>query len=36
MARMGLCGATMRLPMTPLAAGHEAVVEGALREVGLV
>ncbi|HSV54162.1 MAG TPA: 4-hydroxy-tetrahydrodipicolinate synthase [Burkholderiaceae bacterium] len=31
MARMGLCGGTMRLPMTALAASNEAVVEGALR-----
>jgi 4-hydroxy-tetrahydrodipicolinate synthase len=31
MARMGLCGGTMRLPMTALASSNEAVVEGALR-----
>lgn len=31
MARMGLCGGTMRLPMTALATSNEAVVEGALR-----
>jgi 4-hydroxy-tetrahydrodipicolinate synthase len=36
MARMGLCGGTMRLPMTPLAASNEAVVEGALRASGLL
>ena len=36
MARMGLCGATMRLPMTPLAASNEAVVETALRTSGLI
>ena len=36
MARMGLCGATLRLPMTPLEASNEAVVEGALRQCGLV
>jgi 4-hydroxy-tetrahydrodipicolinate synthase len=36
MARMGLCGPTMRLPMTPLAAANEPVVEGALRACGLL
>ncbi|KQP22613.1 4-hydroxy-tetrahydrodipicolinate synthase [Pseudorhodoferax sp. Leaf267] len=36
MARMGLCGGTMRLPMTPLAASNEPVVEGALRASGLL
>ena len=36
MARMGLCGGTMRLPMTPLTQGNEAVVEGALRSSGLL
>lgn len=36
MARMGLCGPTLRLPMTPLEASHEATVEGALRQCGLV
>jgi 4-hydroxy-tetrahydrodipicolinate synthase len=36
MARMGLCGGAMRLPMTPLAASNEAVVEGALRASGLL
>ena len=36
MARMGLCGATMRLPMTPLASQHEATVEAALRASGLL
>jgi 4-hydroxy-tetrahydrodipicolinate synthase len=36
MARMGLCGGAMRLPMTPLAAANEAVVEAALRSVGLL
>ena len=36
MARMGLCGPTLRLPMTPLEALNEAVVEGALRQCGLV
>ncbi len=36
MARMGLCGGTLRLPMTPLSAANEAVVEAALRASGLV
>jgi len=36
MARMGLCGGALRLPMTPLAAGNEAVVEAALRQSGLL
>ena len=36
MARMGLCGATLRLPMTPLESANEPVVEGALRACGLI
>ena len=36
MEKMGLCGGTMRLPMTPLAKTNEAVVEGALRACGLI
>jgi len=36
MARLGLCGGTMRLPMTPLSSAHEAAVEGALRASGLL
>ena len=36
MARMDLCGGTMRLPMTPIAKSNEAVVEGALRSAGLI
>ena len=36
MGRMGLCGGAMRLPMTRLAAGHEPVVENALRTAGLI
>ncbi|HAU57083.1 MAG TPA: 4-hydroxy-tetrahydrodipicolinate synthase, partial [Comamonadaceae bacterium] len=36
MARLGLCGGTLRLPMTPLSQGNEAVVEGALRAAGLL
>jgi 4-hydroxy-tetrahydrodipicolinate synthase len=36
MARMGLMGAALRLPMTPLAQANQAVVEGALRGAGLI
>jgi 4-hydroxy-tetrahydrodipicolinate synthase len=36
MARLGLCGGALRLPMTPLAAGHESTVEAALRASGLL
>jgi 4-hydroxy-tetrahydrodipicolinate synthase len=36
MARMGLCGPALRLPMTPLAAAHTPAVEAALRASGLV
>jgi 4-hydroxy-tetrahydrodipicolinate synthase len=36
MARMGLCGGALRLPMTPLAPANEAVVEAALRAGGLL
>jgi 4-hydroxy-tetrahydrodipicolinate synthase len=36
MQRMGLCGSTLRLPMTPLTAANTAVVESALRTCGLV
>jgi 4-hydroxy-tetrahydrodipicolinate synthase len=36
MARMGLCGGALRLPMTPLAAANEPVVEAALRASGLL
>jgi len=36
MARMGLMGGALRLPMTPLATANEAVVEGALRACGLL
>jgi 4-hydroxy-tetrahydrodipicolinate synthase len=36
MARMGLCGGTLRLPMTQMSASFEPVVEGALRAAGLV
>jgi 4-hydroxy-tetrahydrodipicolinate synthase len=36
MARMGLCGPTMRLPMTEMEASNGPVVEGALRAAGLL
>ena len=36
MARMGLCGPTLRLPMTPLEASNIATVEGALLATGLI
>ena len=35
-ARMGLCGGAMRLPMTPLTPANEPVVEAALRAAGLL
>ena len=36
MQRMGLCGGTLRLPMTPLTPANQAVVEGALRACALL
>ncbi len=36
MARLAKCGGTLRLPMTTLSAANEAVVENALRAVGLL
>lgn len=36
MARMGLCGGTMRLPLTQLSESQWPVVEGALRATGLL
>lgn len=36
MARLGLCGGAMRLPMTPLAEANEPIVEQALRDSGLL
>ena len=35
-SRMGLCGPTMRLPMTPLSTGSVDTVENALRLTGLI
>ena len=36
MMRMGLCGPTMRLPMTELTAASQPSVEAAMRQVGLI
>jgi 4-hydroxy-tetrahydrodipicolinate synthase len=36
MARMGLCGPTLRLPMTQLEAANAPVVEAALKVTGLL
>ena len=36
MARMGLCGAALRLPMVPLSATGQTLVEQALRDAGLL
>jgi len=36
MARMGLCGPTLRLPMTPLQPAFHAQVEAALRSAGVL
>ena len=36
MARMGLCGGTLRLPMTELSQSQQPVVEAALRASGLI
>ena len=36
MARMGLCGPALRLPMTPLSAGFHAQVEQAMRASGVL
>jgi 4-hydroxy-tetrahydrodipicolinate synthase len=36
MQRMGLCGGTMRLPLTPMSATLEPVVEAALQDSGLI
>ena len=35
-ARLGLCGPALRLPLTPLSAGHQPVVEAALKSAGLL
>ncbi len=36
MARLGLCGGALRLPMVPLSTGGQALVEQALRDAGLL
>ena len=36
MAKMGLCGPTLRLPLTPLASSFEATLEAALRASALL
>ena len=36
MARLGLCNERMRLPMTPMTRSLEPVVEGALKQAGLI
>ena len=36
MARLGLCGSALRLPITPLTASAQATVEQAMREAGLI
>jgi 4-hydroxy-tetrahydrodipicolinate synthase len=36
MARLGLCGDTLRLPITPLSAAGQAVVGQSLRDAGLI
>lgn len=36
MQRLGRCGGTLRLPMTPLTAANQPVVEAALRATGLL
>ena len=36
MARLGLCGAHLRLPITPLSVGAQALVEAAMREAELI
>jgi len=35
-ARMGLCGGTMRLPMTPFSSQLQPALEAAMRECGLI
>ena len=36
MARLGLCGGALRLPMTPLSPSHHPALEQALRDAGLL
>jgi 4-hydroxy-tetrahydrodipicolinate synthase len=34
--RMGHCGGAIRLPLVPLSEGAQSIVEGALKECGLI
>ena len=36
LAKMGKCGGTLRLPLTPLSDGAQSTVEAALREAGVL
>ena len=36
MARLGLCGSALRLPITPLTSAGQVLVEQALRDAGLL
>ena len=36
LARMGMCGAALRLPITPLTSAGQAIVEQAMRDAGLL
>ena len=36
MARLGLCGESLRLPITPLTPAGQPLVEQALRDAGLL
>jgi 4-hydroxy-tetrahydrodipicolinate synthase len=36
MARLGLCGPALRLPITPLSPAGQALVQQALQEAGLL
>jgi 4-hydroxy-tetrahydrodipicolinate synthase len=36
MAKLGLCGPALRLPITPLTPSGQAVVEQAMRDAGLL
>jgi len=36
MSRLGLCGETMRLPLTPMSRQHVPTVEAALKSAGLL
>jgi 4-hydroxy-tetrahydrodipicolinate synthase len=36
MAHMGLCGSTLRLPLTPMSSSYEPILEQALKTSGLI